>query len=1490
VRKVKVFEVKKILLLLLFSFIVICSQATYLSVKSQTSLEVPDFSSLNKSRIIEDVNFFSSLGSRVTGYPGSYLAADYIYEVFSKLGLHPMVQNFSVANAIDGNDLVVVTTGKNEYYFKAYSVWPNLVQTCKTPESGISGRLIYVGKGSYQELSGKPINGSIVLMDFNSEDNWIQAAALGAKGVIFIEPNESNYAEARSKFLLTPVYVPRLYISRNESELLLKLLSSNNEVYVTIKNEMVFKDVTGQNIIGVIKGTEFPNDIIIVSAHYDTWSVVPALASSGDEATSISTLLELARVFSKYPPKRTIWFVALSGHYEALAGARAFVDKFFYNQSVLSGNTKIWMQIDLDFSTSSRSVSFLSQGFFYRYGSITIQTRWTGWLQTKLMNIVNSVSNNLNNSVTVTFGFSSNAWWGAQVTPFILDSEPLSMAHGLGFTMKTDRTLRFDWGLPLNQNVNFDNLWPQAYLSLAVVYALSNSPDWGVNWDQVSPAISGKSKTLIAAGATDVAGFITVYGKVLAFNVTKGWYDPVPNAIVVAFPGGLGYTNYPFQIIYSFSNSQGEFEMKGLGYGLAPCIGSYSFLPFKLNNVSSLIEYAPDLGQYGAQYIPNYYQLTVDPYNVTTVAFRCNTLVFFNVFDYQGLRPLIFRDPRVPTNVWFQGIPSISLLNAKSLGPDISWGYFIQPDDKVLVTFTQPHSKFVSFITIGSTRVLEVLLTNTSTVSIPPYDFSGYEAKDNEEVHINALFESARNLYTTSLNRYLVLRSSNVWNPLIENSLSSAFIFNDLFGNSSKALNYLKMFQFSLSLNSLAVKAYGGVMGLINDIPISSIFIIAILTLFSFLAPAAFIGTQGRKLIVLSISSFVILISLFYFVNPIFKVAANFLMAPLSVIVVLFFLLVTFLFSSEALTTLKEIRTKVLGTHFVEKGLTSFALVTFPYTLEQMKKRKLRTGLVMFSIASVVFAFVSLTSISVYQAILPSTVPEGKVNYVGLCIKANIRQQPGGVFDYQLIDALKQEQFSNLELVLAPRAWWYPESIEGRDVYTFVSSNSSSYSIKAVLGLTPDEYYVYNYSKALVEGRWFNTNDYYSAIVPSEVASKLSIGINDTILFEGLKLKVVGIVNSSTLNSFVDLDGYLDTPVYPVLPNIVLGTVQNPTYAPTPWSMVLILPFNLVKDMGGYLASISIVTKSYNDAKTLAENIASIYSVPLYVASSKGSYYYSPVISYGSSGLSIALPLVIIGAASISAAILGSVKERGRELYVYSAVGLPPSGSAIIFITEAIVISILSIVPAYFLGIVTNSLLISSKLLPENFSLNATSIAVIAAILSGIMSTLLAMIYPIYLASKLITPSLERRWKIPTKPRGNVWDIPLPFSLTEEREVEAVYLFLEEFFKAHASETPDPFIVRDVKTNIKEKVQELFVSLMPLESGVYQKAVISSRFYEDTRKYDFMLRLEKIEGTPDTWVVLNYGFVDAVRKQLLTWRLLSENDRKRYISLVDALR
>ena len=50
-------------------------------------------------------------------------------------------------------------------------------------------------------------------MNFNSGKNWLNAAKLGAKAVIFIEPSETNRFESESKFLKTPVYFPRLYVT-----------------------------------------------------------------------------------------------------------------------------------------------------------------------------------------------------------------------------------------------------------------------------------------------------------------------------------------------------------------------------------------------------------------------------------------------------------------------------------------------------------------------------------------------------------------------------------------------------------------------------------------------------------------------------------------------------------------------------------------------------------------------------------------------------------------------------------------------------------------------------------------------------------------------------------------------------------------------------------------------------------------------------------------------------------------------------------------------------------------------------------------------------------------------------------------------------------------------------------------------------------------------------------------------------------------------------
>lgn len=89
--------------------------------------------------------------------------------------------------------------------------------------------------------------------------------------------------------------------------------------------------VVNENVIGVLKGTERPEDIYIVGAHYDSIardapnSVVAPGAE--DNASGTAAVLELARLMKRYPPKATIWFIGFSGEEVGLVGSTYHVQQ-----------------------------------------------------------------------------------------------------------------------------------------------------------------------------------------------------------------------------------------------------------------------------------------------------------------------------------------------------------------------------------------------------------------------------------------------------------------------------------------------------------------------------------------------------------------------------------------------------------------------------------------------------------------------------------------------------------------------------------------------------------------------------------------------------------------------------------------------------------------------------------------------------------------------------------------------------------------------------------------------------------------------------------------------------------------------------------------------------------------------------------------------------------------------------------------------------------
>ena len=91
------------------------------------------------------------------------------------------------------------------------------------------------------------------------------------------------------------------------------------------------KDKSSQNVVAYIKGSEFPEEVLIISAHCDHLGVKDDLIYNGadDNGSGTAALMEIAQAFKKaeqdgFAPKRSILFLHLTGEEEGLEGSRYY--------------------------------------------------------------------------------------------------------------------------------------------------------------------------------------------------------------------------------------------------------------------------------------------------------------------------------------------------------------------------------------------------------------------------------------------------------------------------------------------------------------------------------------------------------------------------------------------------------------------------------------------------------------------------------------------------------------------------------------------------------------------------------------------------------------------------------------------------------------------------------------------------------------------------------------------------------------------------------------------------------------------------------------------------------------------------------------------------------------------------------------------------------------------------------------------------------------
>jgi len=248
----------------------------------------------NALRHIERICEF---GDRFVGTEGDQKTLNYVRDHFEGLGLKIELTNTRAPTYEERSvELVLTDTGT-----KLEAISPNFTEACP---DGIEGEIVYIGEG--RENGGK----IVVLNEAATGWDWFwlgpfskRAAIHGAVGLIIIHPfpwpnrmsMEAGNLDIRHRFV--DQQVPAVCI--------------DSEIY----------DVDSAILSGVIEGSQWPEERIALIGHRDS----PIPPAANDNGSGIGCQLELARVLSKFRPKRSVEFICSTAEEGAAPGAWHFV-------------------------------------------------------------------------------------------------------------------------------------------------------------------------------------------------------------------------------------------------------------------------------------------------------------------------------------------------------------------------------------------------------------------------------------------------------------------------------------------------------------------------------------------------------------------------------------------------------------------------------------------------------------------------------------------------------------------------------------------------------------------------------------------------------------------------------------------------------------------------------------------------------------------------------------------------------------------------------------------------------------------------------------------------------------------------------------------------------------------------------------------------------------------------------------------------------------
>jgi carboxypeptidase Q len=274
------------------------------------------------------------IGGRATGTPANLRSVDWALARLREAGVEARKEPFQMPSLWLERSARATVRGEGFSYTPRVAAMPFSKATAK---GGLTAPLLSVDKGTDKDFQslGARARGAWVLVETEElkdidglfreykEDAAIEqrAYAAGVAGVAYMGSRANNLLYRHNVAAGERNTLPMFILERDAALRAQRLLKAGKALTLTAELDLQSGPAyTSYNVIGEIRGTTRPDEVIVVGAHLDSWDLGTGALDNG---ANVAVLIDVARQIRRLgiKPARTLRFALWNGEEQGMYGS-----------------------------------------------------------------------------------------------------------------------------------------------------------------------------------------------------------------------------------------------------------------------------------------------------------------------------------------------------------------------------------------------------------------------------------------------------------------------------------------------------------------------------------------------------------------------------------------------------------------------------------------------------------------------------------------------------------------------------------------------------------------------------------------------------------------------------------------------------------------------------------------------------------------------------------------------------------------------------------------------------------------------------------------------------------------------------------------------------------------------------------------------------------------------------------------------------------------